>query len=199
MINWIARAAAFFHGDAHATHRQNPRNKVSEVSAAGGETVLAKNVVPTDEPANDPADVRTRWLLHFADRDDLAVTFSPPVTRDEALRQYPDALAAIPVPDPPPAPSGCSTCRHRTAFDNCGEPVRTGLAEVFQLAKHPAGGEACAVFERKPITADDRVEALLAAGLLDQDDANLARQRYADDPDQWDQLLDALEREGLKG
>lgn len=135
------------------------------------------------------------WTLYFADRDDLAVTFSPPVTRDEALRQYPDALAAIPVPDPPPPPRGCSTCRHRTRFDNCAVPVEAGLAETFQLAKHPAGGEGCTVFEPKPIAAEHRVAALLEAGLLDADDADLVRLRYADDPDQWGQLLDAIERD----
>ena len=120
--------------------------------------------------------------------------FAPPVTRDEALRQYPDAIAAVPDPDPRPAPRSCATCRHRTRFDNCGLPVEAGLASVFRLERHPTGGAGCAVFEARPIAAERRVAALLDAGLLDQGDADLIRLRYDADPDQWDRLLDDIER-----
>lgn len=198
MIDWSARAAAHFHENAHTPHRQNPRNKVSEVSAVGGGAVLPKNTAPTIEPANDPADAYGRWLLHFADRDDLAVTFSPPVTRDEALHQYPDALAANHVPDLPPPLRGCSNCRHSIRFDNCGLPVETGLAETFQLANHPTGGAGCEAFEVRLIAAEHRVAALLEAGLLDTDDADLVRKRYDDAPTEWGQLLDGIARDGLE-
>jgi hypothetical protein len=41
------------------------------------------------------------WLLHFADRDSIMVTFSPEATHAEALASYPDAVAAEPVTDTP--------------------------------------------------------------------------------------------------
>lgn len=39
------------------------------------------------------------WLFHFADRDDLSVTFAPAVDHTAALSYYPDAVAAEPIPD----------------------------------------------------------------------------------------------------
>lgn len=198
MIDWTARAAAHFHGNGLPPHPQNPQNDVSGVSAVGGGAFSKKSVVPKAEPANDPADAYARWTLHFADRREVSITFAPPVARDEALRRYPAAVAAVPILDPPPALRGCATCRHRSRFGNCGEPVAAGLVETFRLERHPTGGSGCAVFDRKPIVAEYRVAALLDAGLLDQDDATLIRLRYDDDPDQWDQLLDDIERTGKR-
>lgn len=148
---------------------------------------------PNGVTAQDSA-THSRWLLHFADRDYIEVTFAPPVALADVLRQYVGAVAAVPIADPAPKPRSCSTCRHSTRFGNCGEPVAAGLAEVFRLERHPTGGEGCAVFEVRRIAAEHRVEALLSAGLLDQDDAALIRQRYDDDPQQWDRLLDDIER-----
>ena len=37
------------------------------------------------------------WLFHFADRDDLPVTFAPAVDHAAALANYPDAVAAEPI------------------------------------------------------------------------------------------------------
>lgn len=37
------------------------------------------------------------WLFHFADRDDLPVTFAPAVDHAKALSYYPDAVAAEPL------------------------------------------------------------------------------------------------------
>lgn len=178
---------------------------VTPVTPAESEGVTAKPapildctpVTPVTAPmsvtAQDSAK-HSRWTLHFLGADPLATTFAPAVSLTEALAAYPSALAAIPVPDSPPAPRGCSACGHRTRFDNCGVPVEAGLVEAFALVKHPTGGAGCAVFERKPIAAEHRVAALLDAGLLDQDDADLIRLRYDDDPDKWDQLLDDIER-----
>ncbi|MBS1139228.1 MAG: hypothetical protein H6R13_681 [Proteobacteria bacterium] len=39
------------------------------------------------------------WLFHFADRDDLPVTFAPAVDHAAALAYYPDAVAAEPIPE----------------------------------------------------------------------------------------------------
>jgi hypothetical protein len=41
------------------------------------------------------------WLFHFADRNDLPVTFASAVNHTTALSYYPDALAAAPIPDRP--------------------------------------------------------------------------------------------------
>jgi hypothetical protein len=38
------------------------------------------------------------WLFHFADRDDLPVTFAPAVDHAEALAYYPEAVAAEQYP-----------------------------------------------------------------------------------------------------
>lgn len=46
-----------------------------------------------------PGDTATSsrwWLIHFADRDPLAVTCAPPVTHAAILASYPDAVAAEP-------------------------------------------------------------------------------------------------------
>jgi hypothetical protein len=93
-----------------------------------------------DTPPIDPAPpIRaSRWLLHFADCDPLEVWFAPPATHAAALAGYPDAVAAVPIPErcvvidlPQSAQqtaqqsasqsahqsahqsAGCSSCRHR--------------------------------------------------------------------------------------
>ena len=43
-----------------------------------------------------------RWLIHFADRDPVEVTFSPMVNHEWALACYPDAVAAEPITSPSP-------------------------------------------------------------------------------------------------
>jgi hypothetical protein len=42
-----------------------------------------------------------RWRVVFADRDPVIVSFSPEASHSEVLEQYPDAVAAEPVPDTP--------------------------------------------------------------------------------------------------
>jgi len=44
---------------------------------------------------------RSRWLLHFTDRDDLPVTFVPAVDHAAALAYCPDAIAAEPILERP--------------------------------------------------------------------------------------------------
>ena len=39
----------------------------------------------------------SRWLLHFADREPLAVAFTPTTTHAKVLEAYPGALAAEPI------------------------------------------------------------------------------------------------------
>lgn len=40
-----------------------------------------------------------RWLLHFADREPMAVYFNPDASFDKVMADYPDALAAEPIPE----------------------------------------------------------------------------------------------------
>ena len=58
-------------------------------------SVTSQNIVTADDA------VSWGWLLHFADRDSIMVTFSPEVTHAEALACYPDAVAAEPVTNTP--------------------------------------------------------------------------------------------------
>lgn len=46
---------------------------------------------------HDVAERARCWLLHFADREPLAVTVSPPASHAEVLDTYPGALAAEPI------------------------------------------------------------------------------------------------------
>jgi hypothetical protein len=49
--------------------------------------------IPAGETSTDTA---WRWLLHFADREPLEVTFTPAVSHGEVLEMYPAAVAAEP-------------------------------------------------------------------------------------------------------
>jgi len=53
-----------------------------------------------------------------------------------------EASAALPTLRSVPRAS-CESCKHRTKFGNCGQPVRAGLSEQFELIAHPAGGKDC--------------------------------------------------------
>ena len=85
------------------------------------------------------------WLFHFADRDDLPVTFAPAVDHAAALAYYPDAVAAEPIPDPPQR-----------------QPTKAEAEEITALVQ--------AIYASD--TDDDQAEAL-AAALADPDGALL--------------------------
>ena len=57
----------------------------------------AEIVETLQQAANDPASPHWMWLIHFADREPLASTFSPEATHAEVLAQFPDAVAAEPA------------------------------------------------------------------------------------------------------
>lgn len=61
---------------------------VATVAVANAETVKT-----------DIGKACSQWLFHFADRDDLPVTFAPAVDHAAALAYYPDAVAAEPIPE----------------------------------------------------------------------------------------------------
>ena len=93
------------------------------------------------------------WLFHFADRDDLPVTFAPAVDHAAALAYYPDAVAAEPIPDRPQR-----------------QPTKVEAEEITELVQ--------AVFASDSDV--DRNEAL-AAALADPDGALLCYQTIAKD------------------
>ena len=100
-------------------------------------SVTSQNIVTADDA------VSWGWLLHFADRDSIMVTFSPEVTHAEALACYPDAVAAEPVTNTP----------SRAPTDSEAALLRVLIGAVYR-----DDGD------------DDRNDALLAA-LADPDNA----------------------------
>lgn len=93
------------------------------------------------------------WLFHFADQDDLPVTFAPAVGHAAALAYYPEAIAAEPIPD-----------RLQR------KPTKAEADEITALVR--------AVFADD--TDDDRAEAL-AAAMADPDGALLCYRTIAKD------------------
>jgi len=89
---------------------------ISATQPKGGAATVARIAtvavaIPKEEKTAPPANDGDKhvdklldsfvWLIHFADRDTLKVTFSPAVTQAEALAGYPDALAAEPIATAP--------------------------------------------------------------------------------------------------
>ena len=64
-------------------------------------TVASVAVANAGTVKTDSAKPCSQWLFHFADRDDLQVTFAPAVNHAAALDYYPDAVAAEPIPERP--------------------------------------------------------------------------------------------------
>lgn len=64
-------------------------------------TVATVAVANPKAPQTDNGKPFSHWLFHFADRDELPVTFAPAVDHAAALAYYPDAVAAEPIPDRP--------------------------------------------------------------------------------------------------
>jgi len=115
------------------------------------------------------------------------------------------------------AASSCSECAHVTRYGNCGEPVAAGLVEHFGLVRHPGDGRGCVAFAarggepagdprayahflirgrlaRPAMELDQRLALLLAAGAIDDADAQLVRERFDAHPaEEWLTLLDWCE------
>lgn len=72
---------------------------------------------------NDAAEKARCWLLHFADREPLTVTLSPPASHAEVLDSYPSALAAEPIEPSRYPPDGLVTDDQETA-------IRGWLAQI---------------------------------------------------------------------
>jgi hypothetical protein len=81
-----------------------PRNP-GEVSAKPAPRLACTPDTP-DTPQNGNARADTEaaivshgWLIHFADREPLEVYFNPDASFRKVMRAYPDALAAVPLPE----------------------------------------------------------------------------------------------------
>jgi hypothetical protein len=61
-------------------------------------------------------------------------------------------VSAVNDADPP---AGCASCRHRTVFDNCADPVSAGLTSTFSLTGHPQHGRDCPAYA--PVNEQDGV------------------------------------------
>jgi len=131
-----------------ATFATHEGEKVRTVASVATVAVANAETVKTD--SGKPC---SQWLFHFADRDDLPVTFAPAVDHAAALAYYPDAVAAEPIPDKP----------QRKA-------TKAEAEEIMALV--------LAIYAND--TDDDRAEALVAA-LADPDGALLCYRTIASD------------------
>lgn len=115
---------------------------VASVAVANAETVKTGDGKPCSQ-----------WLFHFADRNDLPVTFAPAVDHSAAMAYYPEAIAAEPIPE-----------RAQR------KPTKAEAEEITALV--------LAIYTND--TDDDRAEAL-AAALADPDGALLCYRTIAND------------------
>ncbi|HUW37488.1 MAG TPA: hypothetical protein VMV91_09150 [Rhodocyclaceae bacterium] len=66
------------------------------------------------EPANDSTS--WGWVMHFPDREPVEIYTSPESSMAEVLRDFPDAVAAEPIPPAPARPTAPLTAREETAI-----------------------------------------------------------------------------------
>jgi len=110
------------------------------------------------------------------DGDDLTLEASAPPpgeVLDLLARHKSDILvllrlasnAALPALRSVPRGS-CERCKYRTKFGNCGQPVRAGLSERFELIAHPAGGKDCTTFRGRSPSELERALAAVDAEQL---------------------------------
>ena len=84
-------------GGANLKNLKNPLDGSSLGFLGTSPTPFEKNQAANDGTEQAVEGVRFSWLIHFADRESVTVTFSPMVTHAAALACYPDAVAAEPV------------------------------------------------------------------------------------------------------
>ncbi len=97
--------------------------------------------------ANDDAGLTpstaNQWRVFERDGSVREVTYSPAVIAAQVRRDYSGCRAVIEVAS---TIAACALCQHATRLGNCGEPVRAGLTEKFEIVKHPAGGAGCKTY-----------------------------------------------------
>lgn len=123
----------------------------------------------TPQGGETASDVQAqRWVIHFADRDPLEVTFAPAVTHAEALASYRCGVAAEPIPEspgvmiPPDLTEAFDQC---AAADRYGDRDRTSLSATF--AVDPVATRALATEMRGRTGQCRRCEHFSRPGLSD--------------------------------
>lgn len=98
--------------------------------------IVASVTVATPEMRESRDAPASLWLLHFPDLDPVAVTFAPAVDHAGALIEYPAAIAAEPMTEPPAVPVPADLT---AMFDVCvgvglyGNEDRALLPKLFAL------------------------------------------------------------------
>jgi hypothetical protein len=92
--------------------------------------------------AGSPATLSRRWLIHFTDRESVAVYFASDVDQAQALAGYPDAVAAEPYAPAVRAPDAPMTAGEEAAIRAwlacIGETDPANIADVLSLCQRDA-------------------------------------------------------------
>jgi hypothetical protein len=94
-----------------------------------------------------------RWMLHFADRKPVEVTFSPEATHAEVLELYPAAVAAEPVPDARRSLAPLTRDEEaaiRGWLKSIGETDPAIVAEILELCQRDSGARGYFLGRAKP-------------------------------------------------
>ncbi len=184
----------------HEASQNNLKNlpEVDEDSELG-EPDLMPVLKDLPAPALPENPAHAYWVV-----DRVHLTVSPPATLSEMRDRHP--AAGLIWPDQRhqlDVANHCSTCENRSKHGNCGVPVSAGLSGWFQIVKHPANGQGCAVFERRAVERGvhhrqkllDRAKALSA--FYGPDDVALLQSAMLDgetDFKGWESLVGDAER-----
>ena len=128
------------------TEKQSPVGIFSEktisVVGAPGDALPRYTDAAESEPARNDDNVRSfGWLIHYADREAMRASFSPPATHGEVLKAYPDAVAAEPattVNDSLPALSGREESALQKWLASIGETDAPTIAETLRKCRTDA-------------------------------------------------------------
>ncbi|MEF8724366.1 hypothetical protein E4Q23_15060 [Candidatus Accumulibacter phosphatis] len=95
------------------------------------------------EDANQKPFAASRWLVHFADGDALAVSVSPAASNAEVLANYPGALAAEPIDTVSQQPEAMLTSDQEAAIVGwltaIGEADQAIVSDVRAQCRHDDG------------------------------------------------------------
>jgi hypothetical protein len=96
-----------------------------------------------NDDAGLTASTANQWRVFDRDGATREITYSPARTEAQVRRDYPGCRAVVEVAS---TIAACALCKHATKYRNCGEPVRAGLTDRFEIVRHPAGGAGCAAY-----------------------------------------------------
>jgi len=135
---------------------------LEQARAAGIQVRIDGEELVLEASAPPPGEVLDLLVRYKAD---ILMLLRP--ARDAAL----PALRSVPR-------ASCESCKHQSKFGNCGQPVRAGLSERFELIAHPAGGKDCTTFRRRSPSELERalaaVDDAVACGAINAEEAQQA-------------------------